>query len=179
MSKFNKQPVTSKFNTPRSNNNRPTLNKPIIQQSIMPETKKHLKDTVRQIIEQIKEQKQLEKANTKTFKQVVDIMMKNKSRVKNENVLKLANSIILSQQPKQKISNDQIQNIPDETNIQPQPISNNHGTPLSEHQVIDSIIYPALDTFSQTNPMSLKFQSDVNVSKLRFGSALNKTPKSI
>jgi len=159
MSKFNKQPVTGKFTTPKTNL-RPILNKPI-QQTVLPESKKNLKDTVRQIIEQIKEQKQ--NANPKTFKHVVDMMMKNKSRVKNENVLKLANSIILSQH---KISNDNIPNIQDPTpNIQPIP-----NIPLPEHQVIDSIIYPAFETFSQENPMSLTVHSNIN--KLRFGSAL-------
>jgi hypothetical protein len=105
MSKFNKQSKTGKLMT------RPELkrqisfqlseyHKPqIIQNPNYPShEKQHLKDTVKKIIEQIRENKLKNKSlssGDKTFKDVVHELMKTKSRVYNENVLKLAKSIVL------------------------------------------------------------------------------------
>ena len=162
MSKFNKHAKTGKlihrpelkrqssipFSEFKSFNIQQKVNKPA-----------NLKDTVKLIIEQIREEKKQQlnnKDDLKSFKDVVHKMMKNKSRVYNENVLKLAKSVV--------INNQQLPTTKEET---PPP-------PPIEYSNDDILLnkYANKDTFHEINPMTLTI-SVKQPNKIRFGSAIN------
>jgi len=161
MSKFNKQ-SKGKFST------RPELKRSVsIPMSEMSttfniqnrkESTPHLKDTVRKIIDQIREEKQKSNGSKPSFKDVVHNLMKNKSRVYNENVLKLAKSVVISQQI-QPTDETPPPIIMSEENIQIlQTDYNRHSSNNN-------------DSFTMDNPMSITFHPVKQ--KIRFGDALN------
>lgn len=163
MSKFNKQSKLGKFST------RPELKRSVsipiseINNTIQLNKKENapqLKDTVRKIIEQIREEKQKSNGSKPSFKDVVHNLMKNKSRVYNENVLKLAKSVVASQQ---------IQ--PTDETPPPPIIMSEENTQILQ---TDYNRYNCNnnDSFTMDNPMTITFHP-VAKPKIRFGDALN------
>jgi hypothetical protein len=168
MSKFNKQSKTGKLIT------RPELkrqigislseyHKPqIIQHPNYPsQEKQHLKDTVKKIIEQIRENKLQNKSlssGDKTFRDVVHELMKNKSRVYNENVLKLAKSVVLQNV---EVSSTKDTTIDDTSSINENEVED----------ILQTYENKVSDEFNGENEMTLSITTKPP-QKIRFGNAV-------
>jgi hypothetical protein len=170
MSKFNKQSKTGKLMTrpelkrqisiPLSEYHKPQ----IIQNPHHPShEKQHLKDTVKKIIEQIRENKLKNKSlssGDKTFRDVVHELMKDKSRVYNENVLKLAKSVVLQ--------NIEVSSKDKDTTIINDTSSKNE---LEAEDILQTYENKISDEFNGENQMTLTITTN-QPQKIRFGNAV-------
>jgi hypothetical protein len=170
MSKFNKQSKTGKLITRQELKRQISVplseyHKPLIIQNSNHQSyeKQHLKDTVKTIIEQIRENKvQNKSSGDKTFRDVVHELMKNKSRVYNENVLKLAKSVVLQ---KQNVED----NLSKDTTIISDTSSIND---IEAEDILETHQNKVSDEFNGENEMTLSITTQ-QPQKIRFGNAVN------
>ncbi len=160
MSKFNKQSTGKLITRPelKRQSGIPLSEYHKIQSTIQSQTppeKQHLKDTVKKIIEQIRENKNKSSVSNgeKRFKDVVHELMKHKSRAYNENVLKLAKSVVL-----------QSRENPPPISQEPTPTMTNTEDILQTYENTIS------DKFNGENEMTLGMTTK-QPPKIRFGNA--------